>query len=260
MRIRFTLTFCFWLLLSCQPEATAPHTTGNCQLHELPEFSQNVLCLNGVIDAEMARLVENSAKDIDTISINSQGGNVLSALKIAQVISKEKLTLIAQRSCHSACAQYLIFSTKNLYVRTDSRFRFHTSSYLLSEQYVRETEYCEQIEDLEKREQCIALLLPYDERQMASKSLYDTLLMRHPNMSKGYELYETAIAANEEWLSDKDLSPRREAFLEIDHSALEILGISAKVIKTGIGPKLNQCSSSKSRVYVSVNACTFSKD
>ena len=79
-------------------------------------------------------------------------------------------------------------------------------------------------------------------------------------MSKGYELYETAIAANEEWLSDKDLSPRREAFLEIDHSALEILGISAKVIKTGIGPKLNQCSSSKSRVYVSVNACTFSKD
>ena len=64
---------------------------------------------------------------ITNISINSIGGDVENALKIAGYIKKNELNVTVRSVCASACANYIFIAGKNKFIGADSYLLWHGS-------------------------------------------------------------------------------------------------------------------------------------
>lgn len=88
------------------------------------------LFFDGSITRESENIVSNllGDKNVTTISINSMGGDIDSALDIATIIHAKKLNIIVRTVCASACANYLFPAGQNKYIGNDSYLLWHGSA------------------------------------------------------------------------------------------------------------------------------------
>lgn len=63
------------------------------------------------------------------LNINSSGGDVRSALKLARVLEKQDTTIIVKDKCLSACAQIILPSAKNVEIWDNAVISLHVSSF-----------------------------------------------------------------------------------------------------------------------------------
>lgn len=79
-------------------------------------------CINSDAVKIMAKELDKKPRDI---VIQSEGGDVEAALKLAAIIQELKLSLLVRGYCNSSCANYLIPAAKHVYVENDSLIMFH---------------------------------------------------------------------------------------------------------------------------------------
>lgn len=89
-----------------------------------------ILFFDGSITRESGNLVRKllGNKNVTTISINSMGGDIDSALDIATIIHAKKLNVIVRTVCASACANYIFPAGQNKYIGNDSYLLWHGSA------------------------------------------------------------------------------------------------------------------------------------
>jgi len=89
------------------------------------------LTFNGKIDeASVTRIIDTMdaiPDDEIEIRITSTGGDSVAAMRLGDKIRDRKVTLILDRICHSACAQFLIPSAKEVIVERGASVAFHNS-------------------------------------------------------------------------------------------------------------------------------------
>ena len=73
------------------------------------------LSINGRLSAEHLDHLETRIDEIETIVVNSKGGPVGVAAKIARLIMENELNLVVEGYCSSACAEYLMTAAKSVY-------------------------------------------------------------------------------------------------------------------------------------------------
>lgn len=66
--------------------------------------------------------------DTDRLVINSLGGETRAAITIAKIIHERNITLIVDRYCISACAQFLLVAAKKVEIRDGALVLFHQSA------------------------------------------------------------------------------------------------------------------------------------
>lgn len=88
------------------------------------------LFFDGSITRESRNIVSKLLinKNITTISINSMGGDIDSALDIATIIHAKKVNIIVRTVCASACANYLFPAGLNKFIGNDSYLLWHGSA------------------------------------------------------------------------------------------------------------------------------------
>ena len=88
--------------------------------------SNNILCLYGLISKNMALKVLSNDVDYNAIVvINSSGGDVKSAIDIAEYLQQRKVSIIVNHYCLSSCANYVFISGNEKYVLPGSYVGFH---------------------------------------------------------------------------------------------------------------------------------------
>lgn len=91
-----------------------------------PHLSANgTLCLVGDIDQRMYDIAESKIAQASSIFIDSQGGDIVIALKISLLINNSSLPLTIGEYCRSACAQFVLFSTDDIQLK-NTIFSMHT--------------------------------------------------------------------------------------------------------------------------------------
>jgi len=78
-------------------------------------------------DKIIVGLIRKNLIPVRTISINSGGGDVETAIKIAQVIHDKEINIEVRRLCLSSCANYLFPAAKNKIINYGSIIGFHGS-------------------------------------------------------------------------------------------------------------------------------------
>lgn len=81
----------------------------------------------------------NSGK-FSTLAINSQGGEVVSAIRIAELVSKAQLMLIVDGECSSSCANYIFPAAKRKIVTKGSVVAIHGGIEAIKQRYNLRTE------------------------------------------------------------------------------------------------------------------------
>lgn len=89
----------------------------------------STLFIDGQITTESASKITNTLKqkNINRVSINSLGGDVESAIKISEMIKKEKIDIDVRSICASACANYIFPSAREKYLTAHSLLLWHGS-------------------------------------------------------------------------------------------------------------------------------------
>lgn len=90
------------------------------------------IILVGEINATLATTFKKAVledREITSVVIDSQGGDVDSALDIAMVMKKHKLNLVVDGKCFSACANYLFPAAANKTVLPGSLLAIHEKTY-----------------------------------------------------------------------------------------------------------------------------------
>lgn len=89
-----------------------------------------IVFFDGRITKESGNIVSKlfANKNVTTISINSMGGDIDSAIDIATIIHEKKLNIIVRTVCASACANYIFPAGKTKYVGHNSYLLWHGSA------------------------------------------------------------------------------------------------------------------------------------
>lgn len=95
--------------------ASAQQMADSCEatLHGRSDVivSSTTVCLYGEIDNDLAkRFVTINLKQVRNIVLSSTGGDVDSALKMANLILQNKINVIVWKACLSSCANYLFLA------------------------------------------------------------------------------------------------------------------------------------------------------
>ncbi|HYC02142.1 MAG TPA: hypothetical protein VED40_02555 [Azospirillaceae bacterium] len=86
----------------------------------------DVLCINGEIGTKMLVDIENVEwTAVDTVIVDSGGGDVAIAIQIAEKIASQKITLVVRGRCLSSCANYLFIAASLKIVLKDSKIGWH---------------------------------------------------------------------------------------------------------------------------------------
>lgn len=94
----------------------------NSQVHYLGKISKEK-------QAYFFKLVNNSATPIKSLYINSLGGDVQSAINIANWVYQQQLDVYIDNVCMSSCANYILPAGKNKYLSKNSLLVWHGSSF-----------------------------------------------------------------------------------------------------------------------------------
>lgn len=82
----------------------------------------------GPIDEELLTKLESETSGSKVLRITSHGGETPAAIKIGRLISKRDYSLVVSRYCLSACAQWIMPSTRNLVVEDGTLIGLHKSA------------------------------------------------------------------------------------------------------------------------------------
>lgn len=86
------------------------------------------LTLRGPTDAAMLACVQRHASPaIRRVIVNSGGGDVNSALSIAELLAPLRAEIVVRRECHSSCANYLLPVARRITLEPDSWILLHGS-------------------------------------------------------------------------------------------------------------------------------------
>jgi hypothetical protein len=94
-----------------------------------------VVCLVGTITAKVAADVERLDRPISKLIVNSNGGDVRSAMLIGRRLHKDQTVLEIRGICFSSCANYLVPAAKAVLVRKDAFIAMHGSVPRTLEEY-----------------------------------------------------------------------------------------------------------------------------
>ncbi len=78
-------------------------------------------------DKIISSIIKKNLIPVRTISINSGGGDVEAAIKIARIIHNKEINIEVRRLCLSSCANYLFPAAKNKIINYGSIIGFHGS-------------------------------------------------------------------------------------------------------------------------------------
>ena len=94
-----------------------------------PASAKSWLAVNGRIDRDMADYVANNVTDgTKFIVVNSAGGEIAEALRIADIIVKHEIDVVVDRFCISACAHIIFAAGRKRFVKEDALVVFHGSA------------------------------------------------------------------------------------------------------------------------------------
>lgn len=148
-------------------------------------LESGLITYSGSITSESLKDFEaaiNSGK-FSTLVVNSQGGDVVGAMGIAELVSKTQLTLIVDGECSSSCANYIFPAAKRKKVVKGSVVAIHGGPEAIKRRYNLHTELelnffeYEQKEFYSQLDMTSALLNIYD-------SYRDRYLQRGKNLVK----------------------------------------------------------------------------
>lgn len=92
----------------------------------IDEQNKNLLYFNGdITQAAAVAFKEYLKRGIDTVVVNSVGGDGVAGLMIAKEFRKKNITLIVDKYCFSSCANYLFVGAKKKSLRPDAVLGFH---------------------------------------------------------------------------------------------------------------------------------------
>ncbi|WP_197714550.1 hypothetical protein, partial [Klebsiella variicola] len=78
-------------------------------------------------DKVLSEIIENSLIPVRTISINSGGGDIETAINIGRIIYDRGISIEVRRLCLSSCANYLFPAARNKIINYGSIIGFHGS-------------------------------------------------------------------------------------------------------------------------------------
>jgi ATP-dependent protease ClpP protease subunit len=93
---------------------------------------KRTIYISGEINPNLARDFKSMADQsaaIETVIVDSQGGDMSSALDIADVIRQRKFNIVVEGRCFSACASYLFPAGNMKSVRAHSYLGIHSKTY-----------------------------------------------------------------------------------------------------------------------------------
>lgn len=109
--------------LSFVTSSDVPYEVGN--KYKVSD-DKKTLYFKGEIDGhEFKRFSEFFNEDIETLEVNSVGGDILQAVLMAEVLSKNNIKVVVDGVCGSSCANYLFVSGKTREVKKDSFLMYH---------------------------------------------------------------------------------------------------------------------------------------
>lgn len=95
-----------------------------------PAADENRFIYQGDTDREMIEFFkEASSLGIKEITISSFGGRESSALAIADIVSRDEISLTVRGFCTSSCAIYLLPAARSVHIEPNSIIAVHSNSY-----------------------------------------------------------------------------------------------------------------------------------
>mgnify|MGYP000020161771 CR=1 FL=1 len=86
------------------------------------------LTLSGPTDEKMLSCVqENTSPKLTAITVNSNGGNVETAIKAAKLLAENDLTITVKANCNSSCANYFLPIARQIVLQKNSKILLHGS-------------------------------------------------------------------------------------------------------------------------------------
>ncbi|QRM36044.1 lysozyme inhibitor LprI family protein [Microvirga sp. VF16] len=127
-RISASLLFCSALAFHCIGSASAMEF----KLEYSKDRTNAAVFARGPIESgdaqKMRQLIENSSLPVEILSIESPGGNVAEARKVAEIVKLRQLIVIADYECASACAQVIFPAGKYSMLTKGSLLGIHSCS------------------------------------------------------------------------------------------------------------------------------------
>lgn len=94
------------------------------------ENKSSTVRLSGEINANSIKpVIEAISRGAKTLIVNSGGGHEVSAIKLANVMFENSVSIVVEQRCMSACAFYLFPSAISRIIESDALVSFHNNSY-----------------------------------------------------------------------------------------------------------------------------------
>ena len=118
------LVFACILLSGCATTYSRASSSYECEYNA----SRETLTVSGDTDEKMLGCFETYfSQAISNIIISSNGGRVDTAIKIAQLVATNDISLTINRACNSSCANYIMPVSKRIIVRPGAQILLHGS-------------------------------------------------------------------------------------------------------------------------------------
>ncbi|MEM9356264.1 MAG: hypothetical protein AAGB04_08625 [Pseudomonadota bacterium] len=125
----------FLLVCSILPACAERNDPVDCSVNGI-YLDGPVLCIKGLITLDDTSDFSNISFDqVERVTINSYGGDSQVAILIADKLRGLDKPVEVQEFCMSACAQYLMKSSDEIYVHAGTKVAFHHSTYAINQIY-----------------------------------------------------------------------------------------------------------------------------
>lgn len=112
------------LLSGCATLENVAATRHHCKLSS----DGTKLSLTGPTDERMLACVEdNISPRLKMITVNTNGGNVETAMKAADVFAPNDVTIVVKSNCNSSCGNYFLPVAKRIVVQENAKIMLHGS-------------------------------------------------------------------------------------------------------------------------------------
>ena len=168
--------------------------------------TEQVALLSGAITLPAVRRIEAEiGAGATTLVVDSGGGDEDAALELAAEIQRRKLTVVAVRTCFSACASYVLAASPAREVRGVTLIGFHhTSTALLLTAEARSSTPAPLLAQLRRR--------AAEERQLYQAAGLDLRLLTDPLYDLrpvcAWSSMETVLVGPSDWIPDQALLAR----------------------------------------------------
>ena len=92
------------------------------------DLDRRVLCFDGQISPEQDISLANGLKDDGLFVVRSPGGDILTAIALANLLRDRRATVVVYDYCISACASYLLMASMKTFVLRDALVAWHYTS------------------------------------------------------------------------------------------------------------------------------------